>query len=309
MCHAAHHVAKGLALVLLTACAGQQAVKDLVVSPFARPNIPLIIAHRGGSLEAPENTVAAVQHGIEAGADWQEIDVTLSADDVVIVIHDDTVDRTTDGTGTVRDLSAHAVTRLKAGSPTFTDAQRERLGFFGVTPPDFGHRFREARVPTLREVLAIPGARLMIELKTVPADTRRRLAKKTIDAIERAKAWDRVLIGSFDAELLWTVHDLEPSLPLIGIADTAAEAEKLLNLPLSVLGVRFDAVAETKLIAPRNLAIWAWTAYNLEMAEAIVRAGANGIITDVPKKLVDVMRAPPDLYITDEAEPEEQSSP
>src|SRR5688500_15952335 len=73
--------------------------------PFRAVLGPVIIAHRGGSLEAPENTLAAIRHGAAVGSDWIEIDVTLSRDDEVIVIHDDTLERTTDGTGMVEAMT------------------------------------------------------------------------------------------------------------------------------------------------------------------------------------------------------------
>lgn len=264
---------------------------------FAGITGPLIIAHRGGSLEAPENTVAAVAHGIAAGADWQEIDVTLSADDVPIVIHDDTVNRTTDGKGAVADMAAHTLTALHAGRPRWSDEERERLGFFGVEPPDFGDRFEAARVPTLDDILAVPGARLMIELKKIDPRRTRLLAQKAVDAVGRAQAWDRVIIGSFATDLLWAVHDIEPSFPLLGIVSDGEAAEKMLALPLAVLGVRFDVVAEVVKVAPPRLAIWSWTAYSVEMAQAAIEAGAHGVITDVPAAVIETLRAPPDLYI------------
>ena len=90
-------------------------------APFAAVGVgPLIIAHRGGSLEAPENTLAAFRHGVAAGSDWQELDVTLSSDGQLVVIHDDDLDRTTNGSGPVGKKTWADLQKLTAGQPNWS---------------------------------------------------------------------------------------------------------------------------------------------------------------------------------------------
>ncbi len=284
----------GLLLVLLlgpwlVSCAAQVAGQR-PAPQFGGVAGPLVIAHRGGSLEAPENTLASVRHGVASGADWQEIDVRLTADGEVVVIHDAKVDRTTGGHGTVEQLSFAELRKLSAGRPTWSEEGRARLAMFEVVPPDFGERFLAERVPTLAEVLAIPGTRLMIELKRTARG--KELVEGVVEAVHAAGAADRVALGSFEPGLLELVQAKDPSLPLIGIVEDEDMIDRLLELPISVLAVRLDLAATAREKAPAGVAVWAWTAYSVAMAEAAVEQGANGVITDVPAAVLAAFRPP-----------------
>ncbi len=276
--------------VLLVGCAAQ-VVGGRPPQPFAGVNGPLIIAHRGGSLEAPENTVASVRHGVAVGSDWQEIDVTLSADDAVIVIHDDTLERTTNGSGRAEEKKLQELRALHAGKPRWGENAIANLARFGVTPPDFAERYAAERIPTLDEILAIPEARLMIELKKT--DRGQKLVDKVIEAVHRHHAGDRVALGSFEQDLLRFASERDPSLPLIGILDEAHEIEQKLELPVSVLAVHLSLVEDAVRAAPAGVAVWTWTAYSVAMAETAVTQGAHGVITDVPAAVVRAWRTLP----------------
>lgn len=116
------------------------------------PPGPLIVAHRGAEHCNPENTPVAFQTAVDSGADVMELDVQLSADGVAVVVHDERVDRTTDGNGPVRAHSWRRLQELDAGSW-------------------FDHRFRGERIPSLTDVLswaADRGTRLLVEVKTSP---------------------------------------------------------------------------------------------------------------------------------------------
>ncbi|HKQ97182.1 MAG TPA: glycerophosphodiester phosphodiesterase family protein, partial [Candidatus Polarisedimenticolia bacterium] len=116
--------------------------------PSRRRRAPLLIGHRGASAHAPENTLASFERALHDGADWIECDVRLSADDVPIILHDATLDRTTDGRGSAASLPLASILRLDAGSW-------------------FAPRFRGERVPMLAEVLALLDGRggINLELK------------------------------------------------------------------------------------------------------------------------------------------------
>lgn len=143
-------------------------------------------AHRGAAGLAPENTLAAFRMALELGADGTEMDLQLTRDGVVVVIHDDTVDRTTDGRGRIGDLTLAEVKRLDAG------------GKFGPT-------FRGERIPTLRELIDLVKAsgkdrfRLNLEIKFAegregqPAD----LEEKVLAVLAETKFLDRVITQSF----------------------------------------------------------------------------------------------------------------
>ena len=253
---------------------------------------PLIIAHRGGSLEAPENTVASIRHGIEVGSDWQELDVTLSQDATgVVVIHDDWLERTTDGHGLVESKPLAELTALHAGQPRWSETNVQRLEALGLRPVDFGKRFIAERIPTLPQILTLPGARLMIELKHTQRASQ--LVALVVQNIHDAKADDRVALGSFDTKLLDAVHALDASLPLIGIVEEAPAIDRMLELPISVLAVDKALLSAAQAKAPPRLAVWTWTAYSVAEAEALTEAGAHGIITDAPQAVLEKLRPAP----------------
>jgi glycerophosphoryl diester phosphodiesterase len=159
----------------------------------------LIVAHRGASAQAPENTMEAFRLGIEAGADGIELDVHLTADGQLAVIHDDTLERTTDRTGAVRDLSMDAIREADAGA-MFT------------RPDDDGFPFRGKglTVPTLDEVLAwLPAdVALVVEVKAAAA------ADAVVAAVRDhpVRASGRLAVISFDERAIERVRELDPEI-------------------------------------------------------------------------------------------------
>ncbi|HST06453.1 MAG TPA: glycerophosphodiester phosphodiesterase family protein [Chloroflexia bacterium] len=159
---------------------------------------PMLIAHRGGSLEAPENTLASFRHAISVGARYVELDVQMSEDGVLVVIHDDTVDRTTNGTGPVRDYTYTELKKLDAGS-------------------HFAPEYSGETIPTLREVLELcagAGVGVVIEIKSphlYPG-----MVEKTVALLAEMKAQgarDYWCI-SFDHASIRQVRALDPDVPL-----------------------------------------------------------------------------------------------
>lgn len=159
----------------------------------------IIVAHRGASAIAPENTMEAFRLGIEAGADAIELDVHLTADGQLAVIHDETLDRTTDRTGRVADLTMDQVREADAGA-TFTRAGDSGLPFAG----------RGLTVPTLPEVLEwLPdGIGLVVEIKA-------RAAADAVVAAVRGQAVlasGRLAVISFDEAAIERVRELDPEI-------------------------------------------------------------------------------------------------
>jgi len=159
----------------------------------------IVVAHRGASAQAPENTMEAFQLAVEAGADAIELDVHLTADDQLAVIHDETLDRTTDQTGAVRELTMDEIRQADAG------ARFVRAGDAG-----YAFRGRGLRVPTLAEVLAwLPdGVGLVIEIK----------ARAAADAVVAAvrdhavRSDGRLAAISFDEAAIERVRELDPTI-------------------------------------------------------------------------------------------------
>lgn len=258
---------------------------------FARSDAaPLIVAHRGGSLEAPENTLAALRHAIACGSDWQEIDVTLSRDGHPVVIHDDTLERTTAAQGAVADRDLRELTALGAGTPKWTQRSQQTLASAGVTAlPTFGSRYADECIPTLDAALALQGAQLMLELKATPAPER--LAEAVIQAVYRAGMRNRVALGSLDVASVAAVKKLDPSLPRIGIIEHDSTLSAQLALGVAALAV--DTALAPRLIAekPADVALWTWTIYTPAAANQMLRYGADGLITDVPAAVATALRS------------------
>lgn len=156
---------------------------------------PAIIAHRGASAHSPENTLAAFDLAIQQGADAIELDVKLSADKQLVVIHDPTVDRTTDGTGQVRNLSLAEIKELDAGS-------------------HFSSHFRGEKIPTLKEVLEEFGRRIFINIEITnyasPADD---LPLRVVELVDKTNLKEKVLFSSFNPLALIKTNKYLPETP------------------------------------------------------------------------------------------------
>jgi glycerophosphoryl diester phosphodiesterase len=160
---------------------------------------PLIIAHRGDSAHRPENTLASFVSALEVGADIVELDVQLTADGHVVVIHDATLDRTTNGHGPVAGLSLAALRELSAGFPD-----------------RFGDAYRDERIPTLAEVLALlkGRARVLVEIKkeSIGEDAEGGIEAHTIEEVRKADMAGDVVFLSFERRALLRCRRLAPEI-------------------------------------------------------------------------------------------------
>jgi glycerophosphoryl diester phosphodiesterase len=160
---------------------------------------PLVIAHRGDSARRPENTLASFASALEVGAEIVEFDVQLTRDGHVVVIHDPAVDRTTNGTGRVQDLSLAELRRLSAGYP-------ER----------FGDTYRGEKIPTLAEVLGLIRDRAtgMIEIKydSVTADAEGGIEAHTGAEVRKAGMEKQVALISFSRVALVRCRETAPAI-------------------------------------------------------------------------------------------------
>jgi glycerophosphoryl diester phosphodiesterase len=248
---------------------------------------PLVFAHRGGAALAPENTMAAFDQAVALGVDGLELDVHLSRDGVVMVHHDDTLERTTNLRGRIDQHLAAELARADAG--------------WHFHPPEYPLRGRGIRIPTLVEVLARHrGVRIIIELKTARAE----LARAVVAAIREADAMARVCVGSFEVHGLRVVRATEPA-----IATSAARIEVMWALlgtwcrrPLARSVYAGFQVPErsgrTPVVSPRfvaaahqaGLGVQVWTVDRAEDALRLISYGVDGLITDRPDILVPICR-------------------
>jgi glycerophosphoryl diester phosphodiesterase len=229
--------------------------------------MPLIenVAHRGYSAIAPENTLPALAAAGPAGATLVEFDVRTTADGVPVVIHDRTVDRTSDGTGAVGELTVDEVRALDAGSW-------------------FSPAYAGTRVPLLAEVLdLLAGSRLLLEIKP-PATLEQ--VKVIMWLVAERGLLGRTVVQSFDPAILRLVRDAVPDVPrgLLRLrleADTVALARELdvayCNPPVAdVLGDPATVAALTG----AGVAILPWTANDIGRWPELIQAGVAGLISD-----------------------------
>ncbi len=213
-----------------------------------------VYAHRGASIEFPENTLAAFRRALELGVEGIELDVHLSADGVPMVIHDATVDRTTNGTGAVADLTQAELQALDAGNGE--------------------------RIPTLAEVFDLVGNRLHVDIE-VKANTAGEAVLNELHG--RDLRW---LISSFKWDVLRFVRSRDAGAELWPLANGASdEAIAVAHeigakaLAISHQGMDEDIAAHIK---EQGLDFWVWTVNDPSLAETLVEWGAIGICTDDP---------------------------
>ncbi len=247
---------------------------------------PLLIAHRGGAKLAPENTLAAFRSAVERwGADMLEMDVRATRDGEVVVIHDETVDRTTDGAGRVQELTWDQIRELDAGY-RFLD---------GEGRPSF--RGKGAGIPRFEEVLeALPGVRLNVEAKDG------RSAQGLVRTIRRHGAENRVLVaaewernrrmvrgypGPWGASRRQiTLFFLLHRLPFGGFYTPGCDA---LQVPETHRGVRILTRRFIRASHRRNVPIHVWTVDDPRAMRRLLDWGVDGIQTDRPDLLASVL--------------------
>lgn len=251
---------------------------DTPLRPAGAP--PTVYAHRGASSAAPENTLVSDEVARRAGAEWIEDDVQPSKDGVPYVLHDDTVDRTTDGTGRIRDLTAAQLDALDAGSW-------------------FAPSYAGTRLPTLAaqlEDLRTRGGKLLLEIKG--PHTREEVARIVREVHDHGMT-DRVLVQSFEVDALRLTRELAPELPLALLrstldADPVATAR---DLGLAAYHPSDDALSARpgvlRELHAAGVAVNVWTVDRPARWKALAAAGVDGIITNRPAELAGWKAARP----------------
>lgn len=239
---------------------------------------PPVIAHRGVRAEAPENTLPAFGLAKHRGATWIETDVKLTHDGIPILMHDDTLERTTNGNGAVADIPWELVRNLDAGTW-------------------FDPRFAGTRVPRMSEMLKLAFTdylRVNLEIKPCPNRTQ---ATTMVALIEAAKLWPAdhppPLISSFDVEALVIASQLHPEWPRGLLLDNWrsdwAELAKLtrastINLDHKLLtGDRLD------MLLSAGLPILTYTVNDPARAKELLQKGVAAVFTDDPAKIIKAL--------------------
>jgi glycerophosphoryl diester phosphodiesterase len=236
-----------------------------------------VIAHRGFSGEAPENTVVAVRAAIKAGADMAEIDVTLTADDQIVCLHDEKVNRTTNGRGRISDL-------------TLSEAQRLDAGFW------FSQTFTGERIPTLDAVLEAAKNNILLNIEIKPETVERGITAKVVEAINKHQMQDLVIISSFSPVALAQVHALDPDLHTASLFKRKLHrkidpGEILREAKSSSLNINRFYLSRRIRERCQELAIpiAAYNANSRRKMEKLIDKGVHSIFTDYPDLLVEVL--------------------
>ncbi|MEH7254013.1 glycerophosphodiester phosphodiesterase family protein [Neobacillus niacini] len=231
------------------------------------------VAHRGATGYAPENTIAAFDKGVQMKADYIEIDVQRSMDGELVIIHDNTVDRTTDGTGYVKDLTFEQIRSLDAGSWK-------------------GEQFTGEKIPTFDEILDRYHGKtgILIELKSpelypgIEGQVAQKLKERNLDKPQNEK----IIIQSFNFESMKITNSLLPKVP-IGVltsnrAHTTEQALKEFATYADYFNPSYGIVSKELVdqVHALGMKIQSWTVRSQEAADFLLEMNVDGIITDYP---------------------------
>ena len=247
------------------------------------------IAHRGGSALRPENTILAFDHAASLGVDGLECDVQLSRDGEVVVIHDPTVQRTTDGTGAVKDFTADELARLDAGAQFGADRR-------------WPYRGHGIGIPTFRSVLKryreLP---LVVEVKSDQPE----VADRALALIREADAEDRVILAGFSHTVVAHVRRVAPHIPTSGSRPEVQSAllrswlwmkprltgYRLLQVPFRFRGRQVLTRGYVRAARRAGIPVHSWIVDRPEDLQAMIDWGVTGLISDRPDLAVEAARS------------------
>jgi glycerophosphoryl diester phosphodiesterase len=234
---------------------------------------PLVIGHKGASNKAPENTLAAFSLALELGADGVECDLRVTADAVPVILHDETVDRTTSGSGEIASLTIKQVRAFdaSAGQPGYA----------------------EERIPTLAQLLDLIAGRclLVLEFKSLEAVRPSVPLLEARDAVTWCTAW------SFKPEILAELRRYMPEMSrslLVGTPDDwAAKLTAASELDCMGISIRQDIVDRNRVSSAHSegLVFYTWTANDPADWRRLIDAGVDAIVTDDPGGLRSLLGA------------------
>jgi glycerophosphoryl diester phosphodiesterase len=251
---------------------------------------PRLFAHRGASGTAPENTLEAFAEGLAAGADRLELDVHTTADGEIVVFHDDTLERTTNGAGLLRDRTLAELRKLDAGYNFLDESGR------------FAWRGKGVRIATLAEVLEeFPGVPLNVELKYDDGKE----AEAFFDVVDAHDARDRVLAAAFEDHIIQRLRHVGGN---IVSSLSAAEVAQFVGACLTDSLDGYVAPGQALQVPPRHedieivtpaflecahrfgMEVHVWTINDEAEMERLLDLGVDGLMSDFPARALQVYR-------------------
>lgn len=231
----------------------------------------IVTAHRGASGLMPENTLGAIALAMEFGADYAEIDVHLTRDGEVVLLHDDSLSRTTNGRGKIWEYTLRELSRLDAGS---------------WYAPQFGNE----RIPTLREVIRLVEDKMKLDIEIKANARQKELPRKVVEILQELDFRDQCVVTSFDREVLRTIRELD--------GDIALGLISSVGIPTNVHDTCFDwfvghaFFVDAEVVTHLHAAgkqIHVWTVNRPMQMRRFIRMGVDGIITDRPDLLKKIL--------------------
>jgi glycerophosphoryl diester phosphodiesterase len=227
-----------------------------------------ITAHRAGATGGPENTIAALHRAIADGADWAEIDVQLTADKELVVMHDIDLARVGGGSRRVDQASLAEIQALDVGAL-------------------FGPQFAGERIPTLRDLLAATGDRIRLNVELKPhgrADVAE-LTRRVVEEIRRSGLLPRCRICSQSYESLQLTRELAPGTEVGYILSTGVGDPAKLEVDFLMVKSNLATRSLVERAKLRKIAIHAWTVNDPDLVAPLADAGVANLITDDPRQM------------------------
>jgi glycerophosphoryl diester phosphodiesterase len=255
-----------------------------MANPWVMPTRPIVIAHRGHSIDVPENTLEAYRRAVELGAEMIECDVNMTSDGKLVMIHEWKLDRTTDGSGRVSDATLEEVRMLDAGSW-------------------MGPEFRGLRVPTTADAIELgreAGIRMCFEVKGENAADYERVAIALVDLLAERRALEWAFMSSYDHEALAVAKARVPEVLLAperlpdDVPPDPAEALRqvaALDAPVLQNHWRFLTPELIGALHDRDVALWAWPTTEPEGIDVAISAGVDGVMGDDVPAMVRAVAA------------------
>jgi glycerophosphoryl diester phosphodiesterase len=293
---------------LLSACSSEQettpqAGREEMQNRESESQV-MIIAHRGARSLAPENTISAAEKALESHADGWELDVAMSKDGALVVLHDDTLERTSNVVDifpgrepwSVYDFTLEELQQLEFGSWFVESDPFDQIAQGNLSPSDL-ERYQMIRIPTLQEALEFTRSNqwwVNVEIKDAsgtPADPI--IVSEVVKLVEGLGMENQVLISSFNWDYLSQVKALNPNLA------TGVLANKLVMDPLALMeeldaqafhpGIKVTYPAQVKQLREKGYDVNVWTVNEVKDMNNLIEMGVTGIITDFPQRLNPVL--------------------
>ena len=294
-----------VALLSFTSCAADQTTTENTALKSTEFALPLNIAHRGARSLAPENTLAAARAGLDSGADMWELDVAVTADGELVLLHDDTLERTSN-------VQAIYPGRKPWAVHTFTLDELRTLDFgsWFIEKDPFGQiaegsvtdqtqqSYAGEPIPTLYEALVFTRDnqwRVNVEIKDAsgtPGD--HDVVEKTVALIHDLGMEDRVIISSFNHEYLRRAKSASGAIQIAALVENAVPDPTSLTHRLGAEGFnpRYTNILPDAIPALRRAGVdvYVWTVNDPDIMRALIQGGASGIITDFPQVLDEILK-------------------